>query len=588
MKVVIVESPAKAKTINKYLGKDYEVYASFGHVRDLPAKDGSVDPDDDFAMLWEVDAKAAKRLSDIAGAVKDADRVILATDPDREGEAISWHVLRNPEGQEAFSRTSASIASCSTRSPRRPCWRRCAIRARSTRRSSTPIWRAARSTISSASICRRCCGASCRARARPAACNRSRCASSATASSRSKNSSAREYWSILAHLKTAGRRRRSPRASSAPTARRSTGSTSARARRPKLSRRRSRQAHVLGRRGRVEARQAPPLSALHHLDPAAGGVAQARPRAGAHHADRAAPLRRRRYRRRPGRPHYLYAHRRRRSRARGDRIGARKVIGKDFGDAICARRAAQIYGQGQERAGGARGDPSDRSGAPAARGRPPSRARTGEALRADLDAHDRQPDGERGARAHDASTFWPQAGARKLEFRATGQVVRFDGFLALYQEGRDDEEDEESGRLPAMAAGEPLAKERIDAEPAFHRAAAALHRGDAGQADGGARHRPPLDLCLDPRRPARSRLCAAREEAADPGGQGPARDRLPRSLLRQICRLRLHRRSRGEARQGLEQRDRLEGRCCATSGTISPRAIGGTKELAHHARCSTA
>src|ERR1700744_1449128 len=93
MKVVIVESPSKAKTINRYLGKDYEVLASFGHVRDLPAKDGSVDPDDDFAMLWEVDAKAGKRLADIARAVKTADRVILATDPDREGEAISWHVL---------------------------------------------------------------------------------------------------------------------------------------------------------------------------------------------------------------------------------------------------------------------------------------------------------------------------------------------------------------------------------------------------------------------------------------------------------------------------------------------------------------
>jgi DNA topoisomerase-1 len=92
MKVVIVESPSKAKTINRYLGKDYDVYASFGHVRDLPPKDGSVDPDNDFAMLWEVDGKAAKRLSDIAAAVKDADRVILATDPDREGEAISWHI----------------------------------------------------------------------------------------------------------------------------------------------------------------------------------------------------------------------------------------------------------------------------------------------------------------------------------------------------------------------------------------------------------------------------------------------------------------------------------------------------------------
>jgi DNA topoisomerase I len=94
MNIVVVESPAKAKTINKYLGPDYEVLASFGHVRDLPAKDGSVDPDADFRMIWEVDGKAQKRIADIARAVKDADRLILATDPDREGEAISWHVLQ--------------------------------------------------------------------------------------------------------------------------------------------------------------------------------------------------------------------------------------------------------------------------------------------------------------------------------------------------------------------------------------------------------------------------------------------------------------------------------------------------------------
>src|SRR6266850_552892 len=93
MNIVVVESPAKAKTINKYLGRGYEVLASFGHVRDLPPKDGSVDPEADFHMLWEVDGKSQKRLSDIANAVKGADKLILATDPDREGEAISWHVL---------------------------------------------------------------------------------------------------------------------------------------------------------------------------------------------------------------------------------------------------------------------------------------------------------------------------------------------------------------------------------------------------------------------------------------------------------------------------------------------------------------
>ena len=91
--VVVVESPAKAKTINKYLGKDFTVLASFGHVRDLPSKDGSVRPDEDFAMDYEVDADSKKQLSAIATALKNADTLLLATDPDREGEAISWHVL---------------------------------------------------------------------------------------------------------------------------------------------------------------------------------------------------------------------------------------------------------------------------------------------------------------------------------------------------------------------------------------------------------------------------------------------------------------------------------------------------------------
>jgi DNA topoisomerase I len=106
MHLVLVESPAKAKTINKYLGKGYEVLASFGHVRDLPPKSGSVDPDANFRMLWEVDPKAQKRLNDIARALKGADKLILATDPDREGEAISWHVLQVLKEKKALTTQS--------------------------------------------------------------------------------------------------------------------------------------------------------------------------------------------------------------------------------------------------------------------------------------------------------------------------------------------------------------------------------------------------------------------------------------------------------------------------------------------------
>lgn len=93
MKLVVVESPAKAKTINKYLGSDYKVLASYGHIRDLPSKDGSVDPDNDFAMTWEFSPVGKKHLNDIIAALKDCDTLILASDPDREGEAIAWHIL---------------------------------------------------------------------------------------------------------------------------------------------------------------------------------------------------------------------------------------------------------------------------------------------------------------------------------------------------------------------------------------------------------------------------------------------------------------------------------------------------------------
>jgi DNA topoisomerase I len=92
MDVVVVESPAKAKTINKYLGPDFTVLASYGHVRDLPSKDGSVQPDENFRMIWTIDPKAEKNLKAIEDAIKGADHLYLATDPDREGEAISWHL----------------------------------------------------------------------------------------------------------------------------------------------------------------------------------------------------------------------------------------------------------------------------------------------------------------------------------------------------------------------------------------------------------------------------------------------------------------------------------------------------------------
>ena len=92
MNLVIVESPAKAKTINKYLGSNYIVLASYGHIRDLPSKNGSVDTENNFNMIWEIDTTSKKHIKEIADAAEDSDKIILATDPDREGEAIAWHL----------------------------------------------------------------------------------------------------------------------------------------------------------------------------------------------------------------------------------------------------------------------------------------------------------------------------------------------------------------------------------------------------------------------------------------------------------------------------------------------------------------
>ncbi len=119
MPVVVVESPAKAKTINKYLGSDYIVLASYGHVRDLPPKDGSVDPDQDFAMKWEIAADSKKHVKAIADALKDDAALILATDPDREGEAISWHLeeaLRNRKALKKDTPVSRVVFNAITKS----------------------------------------------------------------------------------------------------------------------------------------------------------------------------------------------------------------------------------------------------------------------------------------------------------------------------------------------------------------------------------------------------------------------------------------------------------------------------------------
>jgi DNA topoisomerase-1 len=115
--LLIVESPAKAKTINKYLGKDFTVLASYGHVRDLVPKEGAVDPEHGFAMRYDLIEKNEKHVDEIAKAAKAADDIYLATDPDREGEAISWHIAEILKERDLLKASRCS-AWCSPRSPR--------------------------------------------------------------------------------------------------------------------------------------------------------------------------------------------------------------------------------------------------------------------------------------------------------------------------------------------------------------------------------------------------------------------------------------------------------------------------------------
>jgi DNA topoisomerase-1 len=463
MKVVIVESPSKAKTINRYLGNDYDVYASFGHVRDLPPKDGSVDPDNDFAMLWEVDGKAAKRLSDIAAAVKDADRVILATDPDREGEAISWHIYEILKGKKVlkdkrvdrvvFNAVTKEAVIDAMRHPREI--DAALVDAYLARRAldylvgfnlSPVLWRklpGARSAGRVQSVALRI------------VCDREL---------EIEKFVKREYWSILAHLKTAA---------DAPFTARLVGADGKKISRLDIGSGKEAEDFKAALEAakfsvtEVESKPAkrhpyPPFttSTLQQEASRKLGLAPARTMQIAQRlyegVDLGEGL--------AGLITYM----------RTDGVdlapeaieGARQVIGKDFGAKYVPgvpRKYTVKAKNAQEAHEAIR--PTDLARRPreVARHLEGDQAKLYELIWTRTIASQM----ESAELERTSVDILAAAGARRLEFRATGQVVRFDGFLALYQEGRDDEEDEESGRLPAMAAGEALAKERIEASQHF-------------------------------------------------------------------------------------------------------------------------
>ena len=464
MNIVVVESPAKAKTINKYLGSGYEVLASFGHVRDLPAKNGSVDPEHNFRMVWEVDESSRKRLDQIARAVKGASKLILATDPDREGEAISWHVLEVLKQKNALTRQTVErvVFNAITRQAVLDAMKHprniddALVDAYLARRAldylvgftlSPVLWRklpGARSAGRVQSVALRL------------VCDREL---------EIERFVPQEYWSLIATLVT-------PRGDAF-------------------------QARLVGADGKKVQR----------LDIGSGAEAEAFKQALETAAFSVGAVEAKPGRRNPPPPFttstlqqeasrkfgFAPAHTMRIAQRlyegvdiEGETIGlitymrtdgvdladeaitaARRVIGSDYGKDYLPEtpRKYQTKAKNAQEAHEAI--------------RPTDVGRRPTELRRVLDKDQTRlyeliwmrtmaSQMESAQLERTTVDIVARAGGRTIDLRASGSVITFDGFLRLYQEGRDDEtEDEESRRLPGMSAGERLSKRRIDADQHF-------------------------------------------------------------------------------------------------------------------------
>jgi len=458
MNIVIVESPAKAKTINKYLGSSYEVLASFGHVRDLPAKNGSVDPDQNFKMIWEVDPKAAGRLNDIARSVKGADRLILATDPDREGEAISWHVLEILKEKRAlkdqkiervvFNAITKQAVTDAMKNPRQIDG--ALVDAYMARRAldylvgftlSPVLWRklpGARSAGRVQSVALRL------------VCDREL---------EIEKFVPREYWSLVATLAT-------PRGDAF-------------------------EARLVGADGKK----------IQRLDIGSGVEAEDFKRAIEAAIFSVSTVDAKPARRNPQAPFTTSTLQQEASRKLGFapahtmRIAQRLYEGIDIGGETTGlitymrTDGVQIDGSAITQARKVIGEDYGNAYVPDAPRQYQTKAKNAQEAHEAIRPTDlsRRPAEMRHRLDHDQARLYDliwtrtiasqmesaelerttvdisaKAGARLLDLRATGQVIKFDGFLALYQEGRDDDgEDEDSRRLPAMSAGDPLKRQDL-------------------------------------------------------------------------------------------------------------------------------
>ncbi len=457
MNIVIVELPAKAKTINKYLGSSYEVLASFGHVRDLPAKNGSVDPDNNFRMIWEVDPKANGRLNDIAKSLKGAERLILATDPDREGEAISWHVLEVLKEKRAikdhkiervvFNAITKQAVTDAMKNPRQIDG--ALVDAYMARRAldylvgftlSPVLWRklpGARSAGRVQSVALRL------------VCDREL---------EIEKFVAREYWSLVATLLT-------PRGDAF-------------------------EARLIGADGKK----------IQRLDIGSGAEAEDFKKAIEAANFTVTTVDAKPARRNPQAPFTTSTLQQEASRKLGFapahtmRVAQRLYEGIDIGGETTGlitymrTDGVQIDGSAITQARKVIGEDYGNAYVPDSPRQYQTRQKNAQEAHEAIRPTDlsRRPDTMRRRLDNDQARLYEliwkrtiasqmesaelerttvditaKAGSRVLELRATGQVIKFDGFLALYQEGHDDEEDEDSRRLPAMNEAETLKRQNL-------------------------------------------------------------------------------------------------------------------------------
>jgi DNA topoisomerase-1 len=463
MKLLVVESPAKAKTINKYLGSDYEVIASFGHIRDLPAKDGSVDPENDFAMIWETEGRGAKQIAEIARAAKGAEKVILATDPDREGEAISWHVLEALNQKRALK--GVPVERVTFNAVTKDAVQKALANPRPIDQALVDAYLARRAldylvgfTLSPV-LWRKLPGARSAGRVQSVAlrlvCDRER---------EIEAFRAREYWSLVATLATGSGAVFDARLSGADGKKISrldigTGEEAA-AFKAALESASFSVAQVEAKP--VKRHPYPPFqtSTLQQEASRKLGMAPARTMQVAQRLYEGVDI--------GGETVGLITY------MRTDGVdmdgsaiaAARRVIGKEFGDAYVPevpRKYTVKAKNAQEAHEAIRPTDLGRLPAMVARHLEPEQAKLYELIWKRTIASQM----ESASIERTTVDIAAKVGARALDLRATGQVVLFDGFLTLYQESRDDEEDEDSKKLPPMKAGDPLEKRAIAADQHF-------------------------------------------------------------------------------------------------------------------------